>query len=114
MARQAGENSSRFGRIAQNVPGDRREAAMPALPTGETRLFPVLGDPIAQVRSPQSLTRIMRAREQNAKAALNMSDYGLVLELGQMRMHDRAENLLADPRVGQLFLGGHVEPGDAA
>lgn len=47
--------------------------------------------------------------EQNAKAALAMSDYGLVLELGQTRMHGRAETLLADPRVGQLFLGGHVE-----
>lgn len=53
--------------------------------------------------------------EQNAKAALAMSDYGLVLELGQTRMHDKAASLLADPRVGQLFLGGHVEatPGNA-
>ena len=47
--------------------------------------------------------------EQNAKAALAMSDYGLVLELGQTRMHDRADKLLADPRVGHLFLGGHIE-----
>lgn len=47
--------------------------------------------------------------EQNAKAALAMSDYGIVLELGQTRMHDRADALLADPRVGQLFLGGHME-----
>ncbi len=47
--------------------------------------------------------------EQNAKAALAMSDYGLVLELGQTRMHDRADTLLADPRVGRLFLGGHIE-----
>lgn len=47
--------------------------------------------------------------EQNAKAALAMSDYGLVLELGQTRMHDEAAKLLADPRVGQLFLGGHVD-----
>lgn len=50
--------------------------------------------------------------EQNAKAALAMSDYGLVLELGQTRMFDKAGSLLADPRVGQLFLGGHIE--DAA
>lgn len=50
--------------------------------------------------------------EQNAKAALGMSDYGLVLELGQTRMFDRAQTLLDDPRVGQLFLGGHI--GDAA
>ena len=47
--------------------------------------------------------------EQNAKAALSMSDFGLVLELGQTRMHDRADTLLNDPRVGRLFLGGHVD-----
>ncbi|NQW00687.1 MAG: ABC transporter ATP-binding protein [Rhodospirillales bacterium] len=47
--------------------------------------------------------------EQNAKAALAISDFGLVLELGQTRMHDRAETLLADPRVGRLFLGGSIE-----
>jgi branched-chain amino acid transport system ATP-binding protein len=50
--------------------------------------------------------------EQNAKAALAISDYGIVLELGQTRMHDRAATLLADPRVGRLFLGASVE--DAA
>ncbi|WP_046117316.1 ABC transporter ATP-binding protein [Ensifer aridi] len=47
--------------------------------------------------------------EQNAKAALAMSDYGLVLEQGRTRMYDRADELLADPRVGQLFLGAHLE-----
>jgi len=47
--------------------------------------------------------------EQNAKAALAMSDYGLVLELGRVRMQDRAATLLADPRVGRLFLGGAIE-----
>lgn len=52
--------------------------------------------------------------EQNAKSALAMSDYGLVLELGQTRMHDKAEKLLADPRVGQLFLGGHIEEAPSA
>jgi branched-chain amino acid transport system ATP-binding protein len=47
--------------------------------------------------------------EQNAKAALAMSDYGLVLELGQTRMFDKADKLLKDPRVGRLFLGGSME-----
>jgi branched-chain amino acid transport system ATP-binding protein len=51
--------------------------------------------------------------EQNAKAALAMSDYGLVLELGQMRMHDEAVKLLNDRKVGQLFLGGHMETAEA-
>ena len=47
--------------------------------------------------------------EQNAKSALAMSDYGIVLELGQTRMHDKADVLRNDPRVGHLFLGGHIE-----
>jgi branched-chain amino acid transport system ATP-binding protein len=47
--------------------------------------------------------------EQNAKSALAISDYGLVLELGQTRMHDKADILLHDPRVGKLFLGGHMD-----
>lgn len=47
--------------------------------------------------------------EQNARSALAISDHGIVLEQGRTRMHDRAAALLADPRVGQLFLGGHVE-----
>ena len=47
--------------------------------------------------------------EQNAKSALAISDYGIVLELGQVRMHDEAKVLLNDPRVGELFLGGAIE-----
>jgi len=50
--------------------------------------------------------------EQNAKAALAVSDYGIVLELGQTRMHDKADKLLSDPRVGHLFLGGQIEEPD--
>ena len=63
----------------------------------------------------------MRARgvtvlmiEQNAKRALEKSDFGVVLELGCARMQDRAENILADPRIGQLFLGGGLEGTHAA
>jgi branched-chain amino acid transport system ATP-binding protein len=44
--------------------------------------------------------------EQNAKRALEMSDYGVVMELGRTRMEASAAQVLADPRVGQLFLGG--------
>jgi branched-chain amino acid transport system ATP-binding protein len=44
--------------------------------------------------------------EQNAKQALQMSDYGLVLEQGQTRIEDTAPHILADSRIAQLFLGG--------
>jgi branched-chain amino acid transport system ATP-binding protein len=47
--------------------------------------------------------------EQNAKSALAASDHGIVLELGRTRMTGKAADLLADPRVGRLFLGGSLE-----
>jgi branched-chain amino acid transport system ATP-binding protein len=47
--------------------------------------------------------------EQNARSALAMSDFGIVLELGQTRIMDTAQNVLQDKRVAALFLGGNVE-----
>ena len=68
-----------------------------------------------------ALIRDMRRRgvtvlmiEQNAKRALEQSDFGIVLELGCTRIQDRAEKILADTRIGQLFLGGGLEPTPAA
>ena len=47
--------------------------------------------------------------EQNARSALQMSDYGIVLELGRTRIVDTAARILEDPRIAQLFLGGSIE-----
>jgi branched-chain amino acid transport system ATP-binding protein len=51
--------------------------------------------------------------EQNARSALEISDYGIVLELGRTRLFDKAERVLNDPRIGELFLGGAMKD-DAA
>jgi branched-chain amino acid transport system ATP-binding protein len=47
--------------------------------------------------------------EQNARQALAMSDHALVLELGRTRLAGPAAAIAADPRIGQLFLGGSLE-----
>ena len=52
--------------------------------------------------------------EQNARQALQVSDYGLVLEQGQTRIEDSAANILADARVAQLFLGGGLQQAGSA
>ena len=44
--------------------------------------------------------------EQNAKKALMMADRGYVLENGQDRFEGTGEELLNDPKVGELYLGG--------
>ena len=51
--------------------------------------------------------------EQNARSALEISDFGIVLELGRTRLMDKAERVLNDPRIGQLFLGGAMTEGAA-
>lgn len=48
--------------------------------------------------------------EQNANQALQISDYGLVLEQGRTRIEADAAEILADPRIAQLFLGGGLAP----
>jgi branched-chain amino acid transport system ATP-binding protein len=44
--------------------------------------------------------------EQNAHRALGMSDRGYVLDLGQNRFEGSGEDLLHDPKVADLYLGG--------
>lgn len=43
--------------------------------------------------------------EQNAKKALAMADRGYVLENGRDRFEGRGQDLLNDPKVGELYLG---------
>jgi neutral amino acid transport system ATP-binding protein len=44
--------------------------------------------------------------EQNARRALAMSDRGYVLDLGQNRFEGSGRELLEDPKVAELYLGG--------
>lgn len=44
--------------------------------------------------------------EQNARRALSMSHRGYVLDLGRNRFEGPGKQLLEDPKVGELYLGG--------
>jgi branched-chain amino acid transport system ATP-binding protein len=46
--------------------------------------------------------------EQNVKSALKISDDAVALESGRCVLHKPASELLADPNIERLFLGGHV------
>jgi branched-chain amino acid transport system ATP-binding protein len=73
-------------------------------------LSPILVDQLfALIRDLRTQGITVLLIEQNAKRALENSDDGIVLELGRTRLADRAEKILADPRIGQLFLGGGLE-----
>lgn len=43
--------------------------------------------------------------EQNAQAALELADYGYVVETGEVTLEDKAENLLNNPKVIEAYLG---------
>lgn len=44
--------------------------------------------------------------EQNAALALEISDYGYVMETGRIVMEDKAEKLLKNKKVKEIYLGG--------
>ena len=73
-------------------------------------LSPIMTDELfAILRSLRERGMTVLMIEQNAKRALEIADDGIVLELGRTRLADQAARILADPRIGQLFLGGGLE-----
>jgi branched-chain amino acid transport system ATP-binding protein len=46
--------------------------------------------------------------EQNAKRALETSDYGMVLQQGRLALAGTASEVLDHPEIGHLFLGGVI------
>ena len=58
---------------------------------------------ISELRS-QGLTVLLV--EQNAKAALRLSDRGYVLETGEIVLQGSSDELLTNPRVQEAYLGG--------
>ena len=61
-------------------------------------------DTIARLRREAGVTILMV--EQNARSGLAIADRGYVLELGRERLQGKASELLDDPKVAQLYLGG--------
>ena len=59
-------------------------------------------DAIARLRSTGKTLIIV---EQNARKGLECADRGYVLDLGETRLEGPAQTLLADPKIGELYLG---------
>jgi branched-chain amino acid transport system ATP-binding protein len=52
--------------------------------------------------------------EQNARAGLRIADRGVVMDTGRVALEGAAAELLEDPKVAALYLGGHVDSATAA
>lgn len=58
---------------------------------------------IRQIREQRGVTILLV--EQNAQAALELADYGYVVERGRVVLEDKAECLLENPKVREAYLG---------
>jgi len=58
---------------------------------------------IRQIREEQGVTILLV--EQNAQAALELADYGYVIETGRVVLADKARSLLENPKVREAYLG---------
>lgn len=73
-------------------------------------LSPILVNGVfEQIKAVQQMGKAIILVEQNAKKALMMADRGYVLENGRDRFEGKGQDLLNDPKVGELYLGvGHT------
>jgi len=70
----------------------------------EPRFIDMVFEILADLQRSEGKTIIMV--EQNAKKGLEFADLGYVLVSGQLAKAGRGDDLLQDPEVGRLFLGG--------
>lgn len=59
----------------------------------------------AQIRAFTALGTAVVMVEQNARRALECSDWAYVLDLGRKRFEGPADGMLSDPRIHELYLG---------
>ena len=96
--------------------GERQMLAMGRALMGRPKLLmldePSLGLAPLFVREIFSIISALRAAgvsilliEQNARAALQVSDYGYVLETGELAVEGRSADLAVNPRVAATYLG---------
>jgi branched-chain amino acid transport system ATP-binding protein len=56
-----------------------------------------------------SVGRTVLLVEQNARQALRMSNFAVVMENGQVRLSGTGTEVLNNPEIGALYLGGNIE-----
>ena len=112
----------RRGQLAGTLSGGERQMlAMGRALMGKPRLLmldePSLGLAPLIVREIFSIIAALRASgvailliEQNARAALQISDYGYVLETGELVLEGDSAGLAVNPRVVASYLGRGVAP----
>jgi ABC-type branched-subunit amino acid transport system ATPase component len=63
----------------------------------------------ATIKMMNSVGRTVLLVEQNARQALRLSNFAVVLENGQVRLSGTGTDVLNNPEIGALYLGGTIE-----
>ena len=63
----------------------------------------------ATIKMMNAVGRTVLLVEQNARQALKMSHFGVVLENGKVRLSGTGTDVLNNPEIGALYLGGSIE-----
>ncbi|MBO0838397.1 MAG: ATP-binding cassette domain-containing protein, partial [Actinobacteria bacterium] len=75
----------------------------------EPRAATMMYDSIRQMRDSG---RTILLVEQNVRAGLRLADRGVVMETGRVRLEGTGAEILANPHMRALYLGGTIEEGE--
>jgi branched-chain amino acid transport system ATP-binding protein len=63
---------------------------------------------LGTVKDMQGAGRTVLLVEQNARAGLSIADHGVVMESGRVRLQGSHEDVLGNPEISHLYLGGTI------
>jgi ABC-type branched-subunit amino acid transport system ATPase component len=69
---------------------------------------------LATVKTMQETGKTVLLVEQNARAGLGLADHGVVMESGRVRLEGSHEEILNNPEIGHLYLGGTISSASSA
>ena len=75
----------------------------------EPRAASLIYDTIQQMRDNG---RTILLVEQNVRASLEMASHGVVMEAGRVRLEGTGAEILANPQMRALYLGGTIKEGE--
>lgn len=75
----------------------------------EPRAAALMYDSIRQMRDNGRTVLLV---EQNVRVGLGLADHGVVMETGRVRLEGTGAEILANPQMRALYLGGTVEEGE--
>ena len=111
LGQKAGSLSGGQQRLVEFARCLMLDPAMVALDEPSMGLAPkVLTSVFDAIRMMNAQGKTILLVEQNARAGLRLSSHGVVMESGRVRLAGTGREVLENPEIGALYLGGPVSP----